>query len=161
MPRDAGRLVREAQRRTQQAVRSMAGGSMEGRTTQAAPLPERPRAAPYRAAPSVEIATFSTASAVAVTQLSRVYEVIYGGRSLSVIANLVDALGAPETLTGDTTIDVLVNGVAVGTVTIASGDSRGTIALAEVTEPEDLITLETTAVGTGTAYATVQVHVKR
>lgn len=151
----------DAQRRTQVAVDSMASGSLAGRTVQAAPLPERPKAPPYRPGPSSEIAVFSTAGVLEVTDASRTHEVIVGGRSLYAVFNLTDDVGVPATLTGDTDVDVLVNGTVEGTVTVASGDSRGVAAIAQAVEPGDLITLSTTAVGTGGAYGSVQVRVLR
>lgn len=138
----------------------MQHGQLVGRTELTQRPSERPGATRYVAPPSIEIASFHTASTVSVTALSRVYEVLYGGSNLNVIANLTDANGIPTTLTGATTIDVLVNGVSVGTVTVASGDSRGETTIAQATSPGDLVTLETTAVGTGTAYGTTQIHVR-
>ena len=139
----------------------MAGGSIDGRAEQAAPTPERPRATQYQAAPSVEIIPFISDGAIAVSAKSSVYEIVYGGRSLYVVMNLFDDTGATETLSGTTTVAVKLNGSSVGTVSVASGASRGTTTITQTTVPEDRITVESTAVGTGTAYATVQIHVKR
>lgn len=153
MPRRDQALL-DAQRRTAQQVRTMAGGGMEGRTSAAAPLPERPRALPYRPARVVEATVWSTAgNDVTATAVSDIYEVLAGGNTVLLVLNLSAAL------TGDTDVDLLVNGASVGTVTVASGQTRGEELLAVATVPGDLLAVESTAVGTGSATATVQAKI--
>lgn len=108
---------------------------------------------PQRALEVVEPVTWASDGGVVVTDVSDPYEVLVGGQFLELIVNLTAAL------TGDTDIDVLLNGVAVGTVTVASTTTRGFGRFAEPTVPEDIITLETTAAGTGTARAIAQLRI--
>lgn len=103
-----------------------------------------------------EIASWHTPANITVASLSDIYEVLVGGNTIELVANLSAAL------TGDTDIDFLVNGVVAGTVTVASGDTRGINTIVQTVapgSPGDQFTLEVTAVGTGTATASFQARV--
>lgn len=148
------RYLVDAQRRTQTAVDSMASGSLAGRTVQAAPLPERPRAGKYTLTTVGEAAAWSTQGHdLTVSPESDIYEVLEGGNLILLILNLSAAL------TGDTDVELSLNGVVVGTVTVASGQTRGEELLAEPTVPGDLLTVESTVVGVGSATATTQARI--
>lgn len=140
--------------RSQRTSRRLSPGSLEGRSEQAQRVPSRAKAATVRRAQQdLEVAPFSSIGDLIVAT-SGPYEVIVGGRSLVCVANLSAAL------TGTTTILVKVNGATATTITIASGATRGTATVTLTTAPEDLITVVSTVVGTGSALATVQVHIR-
>lgn len=150
----SNRALLDAQRRAQQNLRSMAGGALDGRAQQAAPMPERPRAGRYTVASLVEATSWSTGGQdLIVSAVSDLYEVLEGGNLILLVLNLSAALS------GDTDVDLLVGGVAVGTVTVLSGQTRGEELLAELTVPGDILTVESTAVGAGSATATVQAKI--
>ena len=134
------------------AQRRMASGSLEGRSEQAQPIPARPRATAVLNKPNESI-VFGSIGDVVVAD-SGEYEVLIGGRAIRVIANLSAAL------TGTTTILVKKNRSTVSTVTLGSGVTRvknEETGASAATSPTDILTVSSTAVGTGSAIATVQV----
>lgn len=148
------RARREFDQRVARAVRRGVPGTFRGLSELAQPIPARPHAEKLRprSKPN-EHATWASDGGVVVTDVSDPYEVMIGGTHIEVVINLTAAL------TGDTDIDVLLNGSAVDTVTVASGTTREAARIAETTVPGDVITLETTAAGTGTARAIAQLKV--
>lgn len=101
--------------------------------------------------PSLEHVAWSTDGNLTVADFSDRYEVINGGNTILVIANLSTALTVTNTV-----IEVEKAGVAIGTVTITAGQTRGTATITNTTIPGDILTLDCTSIGTGAALATVQ-----
>lgn len=139
-----------AQRHAQ--ARKMTPGAAGGSTPLVAPTP-RTRPLATIATEVREHVTWTSDGGVVLTAVSDPYEVLVGGTFIDVVVNLTAAL------TGDTDIDVLLNGSPIGTVTVASATTREAARFAEPTDPGDVVTLETTAAGAGTARAIAQLRV--
>lgn len=106
----------------------------------------------FASARTVEMALWSSIGDVDVAE-GGVYEVLLGGNILTVVANLTAALS------GDTKVNVSLNGHLLWPLRIPSGSTRATVTLDEATNPQDLLSIESVQVGSGSALATVQMMI--
>jgi hypothetical protein len=75
----------------------------------------------------------------------------WGAMELDSVYLNISTVGA-----ADVDVDILVNGVAVGTATVLAGDTEGTVAIGEVLSVGDLIQVEPTNDGAGAEGLAVQ-----
>lgn len=106
-----------------------------------------------------EIAPFGTTSPTTLpTTLSRKYRVRFGGELYRVYGDLNTAG------TSDTVVTIYLNGVSIGTITIASGATSNTEANAKFSKrviKGDIITVQVTTAGTGAGGLGVEGWIRR
>lgn len=103
--------------------RRLIPGSLEGRSEQAQPPPSRPKGSVYRPPARSEVAPFSQYGAVTLTTAADAPAWIVGQGGGT--GGFIDAATLYLSTAGSTStvVTIYVNGVSIGTVTYASGDT--------------------------------------